>query len=94
LKKGRDGRTNLERMADGDAPLGPDGKPVNLHHTIQTNSSPIAELAQTMHVSNRRVVHVNRPPKDFPSGIDRPGFDRWREQYWRRRHVDFPPDAP
>lgn len=27
------GRTNLDRMKKGLAPLGPDGKSINLHHT-------------------------------------------------------------
>ncbi|AKG33933.1 hypothetical protein VK70_04505 [Paenibacillus durus ATCC 35681] len=33
------GKTNLERMKQGLAPIGPDGKSINLHHTIQTNDS-------------------------------------------------------
>lgn len=36
------GRTNLERMKKGLAPLGPDGKSINLHHTTQRNQRSIA----------------------------------------------------
>jgi hypothetical protein len=90
LQKDDFGRTNLERMADGDAPLGPDGKPLNLHHTLQTDKSPVAEVTQTMHTKHRRILHINWPPKDFPSGIDRPAFDKWREDYWTQRGLDFP----
>ena len=39
--------TNLERMATGRAPIGTDGKPVNLHHMTQSNDSAIAEMTQT-----------------------------------------------
>lgn len=38
------GRTNLERMKKGLAPLGPHGKSINLHHTTQRNTSSIAEV--------------------------------------------------
>ena len=41
--------TNIERMATGRAPIGTDGKPINLHHMLQSNDSAIAELTQTFH---------------------------------------------
>ncbi|HLL30836.1 MAG TPA: HNH/ENDO VII family nuclease, partial [Allosphingosinicella sp.] len=41
------GRSNLQRMGRGLAPLGPDGKPVNLHHMTQRADSPIAEVTAT-----------------------------------------------
>jgi hypothetical protein len=74
------GRSNMDRMAKGLAPLGPDGKPVNLHHTLQTDGGPIAELSQTFHKTNHRVIHIN--PSSIPSGIDRHAFDAWRARYW------------
>src|SRR5690606_33302359 len=46
LKDAR-GRTNFERMKKGLAPLGPDGKSINLHHMTQRNESSIAEVTQT-----------------------------------------------
>ncbi|NRG46588.1 hypothetical protein HRF87_17695 [Bacillus sp. CRN 9] len=53
------GRTNLDRMKKGLAPLGPDGKSINLHHTTQRNSSSIAEVTQTFHQKNSAVIHIN-----------------------------------
>ena len=44
--------TNLERMASGRAPVGVDGKSVNLHHMTQSNNSGIAEMTQTFHKEN------------------------------------------
>jgi A nuclease of the HNH/ENDO VII superfamily with conserved LHH len=77
------GRTNLERMADGLAPIGPDGKSVNLHHMIQTQDGPIAELTATFHQQNHKAIHLN--PSSIPSGIDRREFDAWRARYWMDR---------
>ncbi|GAA4976324.1 HNH/ENDO VII family nuclease [Streptomyces hyderabadensis] len=31
-------------MKQGLAPMGPDGKPMNLHHMLQTQDGPIAEV--------------------------------------------------
>ena len=31
------GRSNLDRMKAGNAPIGPDGKPVTIHHMLQTH---------------------------------------------------------
>ncbi|TBU86568.1 hypothetical protein DNK44_22750 [Pseudomonas dryadis] len=79
--------TNLERMASGRAPVGVDGKSVNLHHTTQTQSGPIAEMTQTFHQQSSSVIHVN--PNTIPSGIDRAAFDKWKAQYWQQRAAGY-----
>lgn len=81
------GRTNLERMEKGLAPLGPDGKPINLHHMTQRNESSIAEVTQTFHKENSKIIHIN--PNTIPSGINRNEFDKWRKDYWKHRVSDF-----
>ena len=53
------GRTNLERMKKGLAPLSTDEKSIKLHHTIQRNKSSIAEVTQTCHKENSSVIHIN-----------------------------------
>lgn len=79
--------TNLERMATGRAPIGTDGKPVNLHHMLQSNDSAIAELTQTFHQQNSKIIHIN--PNVIPSGIDRSAFDAWKARYWANRATNF-----
>jgi len=81
------GRTNLERMTKGLAPLGPDGKSINLHHTTQRNESSIAEVTQTFHKENSSIIHIN--PNTIPSGINRTEFNKWRTSYWKNRADDF-----
>lgn len=61
------GRTNLERMQGGLASIGPDGKPLNLHYTIQSADGPLAEMTATFHQQKSRVIHIN--PNTIPSGI-------------------------
>jgi len=81
------GRSNVERMKRGLAPVGPDGESLELHHTIQTADGPIAEMTASFHRRYRREIHIN--PQSTPSGIDRPTFNRWRRQYWKSRAKDF-----
>jgi len=83
------GRSNLQRMQSGLAPIGPDGKSLNLHHTIQTADGPLAEMTATFHQQNSRVIHID--PNTIPSGIDRPAFDAFRRDYWMNRANDFSP---
>lgn len=81
------GRTNLQRMEKGLAPLGPDGNPVNLHHMTQRDVSSIAEVEQSFHQINSKTIHIN--PNTVPSGIDRKSFNKWRSDYWKNRAKDF-----
>jgi filamentous hemagglutinin len=80
--------TNLELMKMGRAPIGADGNPVNLHHMLQSNDGPIAEVLQSFHQSNSQVIHINSGT-DIPSGINRSEFNKWRALYWQKRALDF-----
>jgi len=79
--------TNLDRMLVGRAPIGIDGKPVNLHHILQSNNSAIAEMTQTFHQQNSRIIHIN--PHTIPSGINRSEFDAWKARYWANRADNY-----
>lgn len=83
----RTGMTNLQRMQEGLAPIGPDGWAINLHHMLQTQSGPIAEVTATMHQQYSRILHIN--PSSIPSGISRGAFDAWRSDYWMWRAKGF-----
>jgi hypothetical protein len=83
------GRSNVDRMKQGLAPIGPDGKPINLHHTTQSPGGPVAEITQTFHQEYREIMHIN--PNTIPSGINRVDFDAWRRAYWLSRARDFAP---
>ncbi len=74
-------------MQRGLAPIGPDGRSINLHHTIQSADSPIAEMTATFHQKNSAVIHIN--PHSTRSGIDRKAFNKFRREYWKNRAKDF-----
>ncbi|HAC3203750.1 TPA_asm: hypothetical protein GZM18_10675 [Listeria monocytogenes] len=81
------GRTNLQRMEKGLAPLGSDGNPINLHHMTQREISSIAEVEQSFHQINSKTIHIN--PNSIPTGIDRKVFNKWRSDYWKERAKEF-----
>lgn len=71
----------------GRAPIGADGKPVNLHHMLQSQDGPIAEVTQSFHKDNHSTIHIN--DNSIPSGINRSEFNKWRSDYWKQRANDF-----
>jgi len=85
----RSGLTNIQRMQRGLAPIGRDGKPVNLHHVDQTNTGPIREITATEHQQNFSNLHQNTGQN--PSQINRQQFDKWRQDYWIWRAESFIP---
>ncbi len=84
-----DGRTNLARMRDGNAPIGTDGSPIEVHHLNQSNDGPVVEILADFHDRHHRTIHING--NDIPSGIDRPGFENWRRRYWTNRANEIEP---
>ncbi|QMT36458.1 DUF6531 domain-containing protein [Neisseria wadsworthii] len=81
------GRTNLERASKGIAPLGPDGRSINLHHSKQDGRGPLFELSGTSHSKFDRsnALHpykVDGTGKHPHHPVDRKSFGRDRRQYW------------
>ncbi|MDE6349446.1 MAG: HNH/ENDO VII family nuclease [Treponemataceae bacterium] len=80
-------RSNIERMKKGIAPIGPDEKSVNLHHTKQTMDGSVQELTATKHQENYMSLHSNTGQSS--SLINRQEFAKWRRDYWKTRANDF-----
>lgn len=79
--------TNIERMADGNAPIGYDGKSVNLHHLLQTPDGAIVEVSNSFHKKYYSIIHMNTGKS--PSLINRNEFRKWASKYWMNRSLDF-----
>jgi RHS repeat-associated protein len=98
------GRTNLQRMRKGDAPIGNDGKEVNLHHLTQDEPGSMAEVLSSFHSKNDRVLHIysnqwdkswvgsdglRRVYSSAPQSMNRGPFNTWKKTYWKERSLDF-----
>ena len=83
------GETNLDLMKNGNAPIGPDGKQVNLHHLFGQEPGPMVEISATDHQVNHKVLH------DFIENSFRNdetlerSYNRFRKRYWKERAKDF-----
>jgi hypothetical protein len=66
----------------GNAPIGNDGKPVELHHRHQTPDSPLDEMSRTDHrgAGNFGKNHPNTG--QVPSQIDRTRWKQEQKKYW------------
>lgn len=76
------GRTNLERMEQGLAPL-VDGQPIELHHIGQEMDSPLAELTRTEHRGEANYSVLHDAAKE--SEINRTLFNLEKEAHWKAR---------
>ena len=74
------GRTNLQRMMEGLAPLDPSGIPYELHHIGQKAESTLAILTKAEHRlgENHKIWHIFGEV----SNIDRAAFDKQRVEFW------------
>ncbi|MBP3595345.1 MAG: HNH/ENDO VII family nuclease [Lachnospiraceae bacterium] len=77
------GKTNLQLMQDGYAPIDPTGQKYQLHHIGQSNDSPLAILTQAEHMGNGNdsIWHVLTEGFDNPSS--QPGWSNIRAQFWK-----------
>lgn len=83
------GNTNLQRMQKGNAPVGTDGLPVNLHHMQQSETKGgLMELSSTTHHQNHSMLHINSG-SNIPSGINRSVFTKMKQSYWKQRAQYF-----
>jgi hypothetical protein len=80
----KDTPENKEKMQQGKAPTGNDGKPVELHHPGQANG-PGKEMTRTEHrgKGNFKKNHSNTGQQ--PSKIDRNAADKARREHWKNK---------
>ncbi|HIP13587.1 MAG TPA: nuclease [Arcobacter sp.] len=79
------GRTNLERMERGLAPLDENGRPYNLHHIGQNSDSPLAELRDDVHKSKDGILHDKSKPSEVHGSNSSVNWDKERCAHWKAR---------
>ena len=83
--KDEKGRTNLERMEKGLAPIDENGKPYNLHHIGQNADSPLAELKDGVHKKNDAILHDKLKPTEVHGENSNVNWDKERSEHWKAR---------
>ncbi|EOS92585.1 YD repeat-containing protein [Erwinia tracheiphila PSU-1] len=90
-QKVADGWTNLDLMKNGYAPIGPDGKQMNLHHVLGQEPGPMAELVSSTHKQYHKELHgLIEDGRSFRhDGSLNYQYDTFRNKYWALRAQDF-----
>lgn len=77
------GKTNLQLMLDGNAPIAPDGYPYELHHLGQKSDSPLAILTKGEHTQNgnHSIWHILTDGFDNPA--NQPNWGTIKKSFWK-----------
>jgi len=79
--------TNYQRAQMGLAPIGPDGKKVELHHLLQSEPGPMVEILGTTHQEGSRILHgLVEKGNSFRNtpGLSNQ-YNTFRVNYWKWR---------
>ena len=81
------GLTNLERMQAGKPPIGTDGNPVELHHVLQQEAGPMAELREITHQQYYSQLHglVENGASFRNNPLLNKQYNNFRYNYWKWR---------
>ena len=74
------GRTNMDRMKQGFAPLDKKGRSIELHHIGQDKESPLAELTSDEHDKI-----PNYPGSDVHKDENKTNWHEERKEHWKKR---------
>ena len=77
------GKSNLQLMQNGKAPLDPTGIPYELHHIGQKKDSPLAILTQAEHRQNGNNTIWHILTEGFENPSKDPGWQTIKSEFWK-----------
>lgn len=85
------GKTNIQLMESGKAPIGSDGKPIQLHHILQKESGPMVEIKETTHSEYHRILHglIDDGGSFRHDELLSKQYKNFRKKYWRWRAQQY-----
>ncbi|MFI3211077.1 MAG: HNH/ENDO VII family nuclease [Peptostreptococcaceae bacterium] len=86
-QKDSNGKTNLERMKEGKAPIDANGEKIELHHDKQNSDGILVELSQSEHRGKDNNSTLHTPGQE--SQIERNKFNTIKEKHWKARAEEF-----
>ncbi len=74
-------------MKGGNAPIGKDGKYINLHHVLGQEPGPMVELTQTTHKKNHKALHglVEDGNSFRHNKTLKNNYKNFKSAYWKAR---------
>lgn len=85
------GISNLQLMQGGFAPIGTDGRPIQLHHILQMENGAVVEIREVTHREFKRTLHglVTNGDSFRNDPILKRQFNSFRKQYWKWRAEEY-----
>lgn len=72
--------SNASLLSQGCAPIGADGKPMNLHHLTRRHPGILVLVPESFHQQNSELLHFRSPQHMIqPKPLDRAVFSGWKE---------------
>jgi hypothetical protein len=81
---------NQDRMQQGKAQVGKDGKPVELHHEGQQTNGQTREMTQTEHRGGENFKKNHPNTGQQPSQINRNQANQARRKHWKQKANEQP----
>ena len=81
------GLSNVQRVQKGRAPIGNDGREIVLHHVIQEEPGPMAEVLATVHQRGHKLLHgLAQAGESFRNNpVLLRQYKNFQQRYWRWR---------
>ena len=85
----------LDLMNAGKAPIGLDGKQINLHHVIGKEPGPMVEITHSKHKQYHKPLHglVEKGRSFRNNPKSKSSYTKFRTNYWKSRAKDFTPET-
>ncbi|MED2975857.1 T7SS effector LXG polymorphic toxin [Bacillus swezeyi] len=85
------GMTNLQLMKKGRTPYANDGTQINLHHLIQEEPGPMAEIPDSWHTKYSKVLHgLKGKGESFRNDpVLEKQYNLFRKRYWKWRAKQY-----
>lgn len=85
------GLTNLQRMQKGLPPIGNDGKPIQLHHVLQKEAGPMAEVREITHTEYHTILHglIDKGNSFRNDPVLEKQYKNFRRKYWKWRAEQY-----
>ncbi len=80
-------RTNYERMKDGNAPIGPDGQPMEMHHIFQKEPGTHVVLPDSVHSGNYGKLHKKIDKSFRKNEIRDKQYNGFRKHAWKQIYL-------
>lgn len=86
-----DGLSNIQRMQKGRPPIDEVGNPFNIHHVIQEEPGPIAEIKARTHQIYHKALHgLKDSGESFRNSKTlNNDFKKFKSSYWKLRSRDY-----